>query len=321
MSEAPLAKRIRDKALELGFDECGIVPLSDLDAYKARLDERIEKYPQSAMVYAFKDAFTNLTALYPWAKSAIVLAFWYGRYRFPKSLQGKFAKSFALSPDTVPQCEERKNKIAFEKWLTEQGLKVVGGEMNLPVKVFPLRQAAVAAGLGVVRKNNFFYGKKGSYYALEGWLCDREMEARSENNLKACPEKCGLCQKACKTKALDAPYSMNPLSCVSFWTTFGGGVVPPHLREEDFGEWVCGCDACQDACPHNRRVDWDEGEEFCGLNEVAELLEPNNIIEASDQTLVEKVIPKTEFHVPPEKVQTLRNAAERALRFQKTRKS
>ena len=177
------------------------------------------------------------------------------------------------------------------------------------------RQRAAAAGLGVIRRNNFFYGPKGSYYSLEGYLVDKSCEYIQETKLKPCSEKCGLCQRACKTRALVDSYTMNPLSCVSFWTTFGGGQVPEHLKAEQFGEWILGCDACQDACPHNIRHNWDEGEDFPGLKELAPTLDPNAVVEASDEELIEKVIPKSEFHLTNEQTEMLRVCARRMLKY------
>ena len=34
-----------------GFDDCGVIPLSDLAGYEDRIAEREEKIPMSAMVY------------------------------------------------------------------------------------------------------------------------------------------------------------------------------------------------------------------------------------------------------------------------------
>jgi epoxyqueuosine reductase len=302
------AAAIHDKAIACGYEGCGIIPLEALEN-KSRIDERIQKIPESVAVYGFYDAFTNIHELYPWAKAAVVCTFWLGQYKFPVSLQGKYAKAFLLSPDTVPDAPVHQKKMDFEKWMESQHIRFVGGEDRIPVRLFPLRQAAVAAGLGIFRKNNFFYGKHGSYYMLEGYLIDVECEYRNDCHLTPCSEICNLCQQACKTHALCAPYTMNPLSCIFFLTTFGGGKIPEYLQTEDLEEWICGCDACQDVCPYNRLQDWDNGIDFPGLKEIVELLQPQNILTASDAELCEKVIPKTEAHISPKKVNTLRKCA------------
>lgn len=314
-----IAEKIHDKAIECGYDGCGIISLGDMDGYKKYLDDRIKKIPdeKGKKLYGFYDAFTNLDKLYPWAKSVIICTFYLGQYKYPKSLQGKYAKSFMLLPDTIPECPEYKNAKLFEKWLTEQGVKFTCGGENSAASVLPLRHAAVYAGLGIFRKNNFFYGEKGSYYSLKGFLIDVDCEYKNKCEIKPCPDNCNLCQEACKTKALFAPYTMNPALCISFLTTFGGGAVPENLNERDLGTWICGCDDCQDACPHNKIHDWNVGKEFYGLNEIEDLLKPENIINASDEVLIDKVIPRTDFHIPPEQCDTLRICAKRVIRMLK----
>ena len=316
-----IAEEIHKRALESGFDGCGIIPVKPyIEEYKTQFQERLNKIPESKPFYDnFSDKFINVPKLYPWAKSLIICTVYYGKYKFPKELQGKYAKAFLLSVDTVPNSKEHKKKIEFENWLTSKGIKFIGGEEGVPSRIMPLRLAAVKAGLGIIRKNNFFYGEKGSWYALEGYLIDMECEYINECNLKPCSEKCPICQNSCKTKALCAPYAMNPLSCISFWTTFGGGNIPPHLKEEDFENWICGCDMCQDKCPHNKH-NWEEGEDFEGLNDIIELMQPENILKAADEELIEKVIPKTEFHILPKDVNILRVNAKRVCERNKNSK-
>lgn len=308
-----LGKIVHEKALECGYDDCGIVMLDDvLDEYRERLHERMEKYPESVAVYESPLAYLRLKEDYPWAKSIVVCTEYFGKYKFPASLRGRYAKSYLMS-SSVPEYPGRKGKEAFERWMAETGIRFEGGESYMPARRMPLRIAAAKAGLGIIRKNNFFYGPNGSYYGLEGYLTDLSCEYIRDVTLRPCSEKCNLCQRACKTCALSAPYTMNPMLCVSFWNTFGGGHIPSHLKAEQFGSWIMGCDNCQDACPHNIRHNWDEGEEFPGLKEIEQLLQPENIVNASDEELIEKVLPRSEYHLTPEGVNTLRICARRTL--------
>ena len=185
-----LGKTIHEKALEYGYDNCGVISLEAFGDYKERLKERIEKFPEAAAILG--TSFTNLKENYPWAKSAIICTEYYGKYKFPASLQGIYAKSFLLSSD-VPEYPNRKGKEHFEKWMTSKSIHYEGGKTNMPGKIFPLRQAAVVAGLGIFRKNNFFYGPKGSWYGLEGYLIDSSCEYIQEIKLKPCSETlCGI---------------------------------------------------------------------------------------------------------------------------------
>ncbi|MBR3016378.1 MAG: hypothetical protein IKH57_04765 [Clostridia bacterium] len=90
--------------------------------------------------------------------------------------------------------------------------------------------------------------------------------------------------------------------------------MPPFLEESMFEEWICGCDNCQDACPHNRRHNWDEGEPFSDLEEIASKLVPGKLLEQTDEFLRTEVIAKTDNHLMPEDTNVLRINAERAIR-------
>lgn len=314
MINKPLAEEIYNKALECGYDNCGIIPLSDLDDYKESLDERKKKVPQSEQFYAALDTFTKIQEQYPWAKAIIICTTWIGKYSYPQSLQGKYAKAFFLSPEGVVDSKANQEKIRFETWMSENNICWAGGKKYGALRNLPLCHAAVKAGLGIFRKNNFFYTEKGSYVELEGYIIDKECVYKQTSNLRPCAESCTKCQDSCKTRALCAPYTMDPMSCVSFWTTYGQGQIPPHLEKNQFSDWICGCDDCQDACPYNKKHDWNDGEDFPGLNEILELAQPENIVKASNESLCEHIVPRTVDHITPENVNTLRVCAKRVLK-------
>ncbi|KPU43554.1 epoxyqueuosine reductase [Oxobacter pfennigii] len=57
---------------------------------------------------------------------------------------------------------------------------------------------------------------------IEAWITDRDMELVETTNLPKCPEGCSNCIKACPARSLSDSYTMNPITCVSYLTTFGG---------------------------------------------------------------------------------------------------
>lgn len=308
-----LAKDIHDYALECGYDSCGIIPIEALKFFKDRLEQRLDEIPESANVYKHTKTFLALRENYPWARSIVVCIEYYGQYRFPRSLQHRYAKGLLLSLSNVPTSDEFKRRRSFETWLSNRGIHYIGGEAARPAGIIPLRPASVAAGLGIYRKNNFFYGPKGSCYELVGYLIDEACEYIEHFDIPPCPDTCDLCQQGCKTKSLSAPFTMNPLTCVSFINTFGDGKLPEGVTEDMLEEWILGCDNCQDSCPFNKSHDWSVGKDYPGLDALEPLLQPEYILDAPDEEIIEKMIPKFCFHLTNEQIPLLRKSAKRAI--------
>ena len=316
MSDAKLARQIYDTAVYCGFDDCGIIPIDDLGGFEARFRQRTKAVPASAFFYEAVGDLAGTKKRFPWAKSVVICTFWLGKYRFPASLQGRYAKSFFLSPGNRICRDIQEGFEKFQGWFAKCGIRCEGGGQFGHLSIGPLRYAAVMAGLGIIRKNNFLYTEKGSFVELVGYVIDRECELYHTHNLKPCAEKCTLCQRSCPSGALKGPNTMNPLECVSFLTTFGKGALPPGMKDGCCGTWICGCDSCQDACPYNRAHDWTDGEAYPGLEALESELSPEKLQQQPDEFLQTRVIPYTSYHVMPDEPDTLRRCAARSVRNQ-----
>ena len=303
-----LAQSIHQAALDTGFDNCGILALDDMESFADRVTERMDAVPDSRAFYEGIRRNADIRKRFPWAKSLVICTARYGKYRYPEQLRGRYAKSFFLSPESGTAQDSQQT---LGQWLDEKRIRWARGP------VYGLRHAALHVGLGLIRKNNFFYDETGSWLNMEGFLIDRECRLYQKHSLRPCPQKCNLCVKNWPTGSLSAPYVMDPGRCISFCTTFGRGAVPEGIPESAFGEWLIGCDRCQDVCPFNRH-DWDTGEVFPGLEEILPLLEPEALAAATDAELIERVIPKTANHIQPEEVATIRRSASRLLQNRKS---
>ena len=163
-----------------------------------------------------------------------------------------------------------------------------------------LRWAAMKAGIGIIRKNNFFYTERGSWNHLEAFLIGEPLEYIETCAVRPCPDGCSLCVKACPTGALCAPYTMNPAACVSALTTWSGWDLTTEPLRAKMGRWAYGCDVCQDVCPFNRGA-WSGGKEFPGLPELAKHLPLTEIVEADYDTL-KNIVQPAFWYIPADKV-------------------
>ncbi|GEM_PF-3756171 len=139
-----------------------------------------------------------------------------------------------------------------------------------------LRWAAHKAGLGIIRRNNFFYTDSGSWVYIEAWLIDKEIELKQKYTQKPCPPKCNRCIDACPTKSLRESYTMSRATCISCLTTWDGDDLINEPNNRLMGAWVFGCDVCQDVCPYNKRK-WEAVEEYPDLNELSKMISLNQM--------------------------------------------
>ena len=313
MSDHELAKRIEEQAMACGYDRCGIIPLDESGEFHRRIRARMKSRPTSAPFYLALEEMFQTKKRFPWAKSIVICIFELGRYRFPEELRGKYTKTYLLNPECYKDSQAHKDREAFERWMRAQRITFAGGMDYWHFSIGPLRHYAQLAGLGIIRKNNFFYTENGSFLDIVGYVIDRECELIQENNVKPCPEKCRLCQKACPTGTLSGPYDMNPMKCVAFINSFGQGILPPGVKKAQMKTWVTGCESCQDACPFNRKHDWSRGEEIPSLTALVEQLQPENIVMASDEFLKKEIVPLTYDHITEHQIGTIRRCAKIAL--------
>ena len=220
---AVTALDIVNKAIELGFDKCGIIPVGIMYGNENRLEKRMAYFPQTKDNYESFRSFAHLQKSYSWAKAIVILSFWYEKYHIPNVVRDCVAKYYLTDGRKNTDLQGYKISVAFEEDLGDFGFQVAA---DRDFGITALRWA----GIGIIRKNNFFYVEKGSYQHLETFLIDEPLQYVMESHIRPCSEKCNLCMKVCPTGSLEAPYMMCRNICVSCLTTWDGW----DLRNEPF---------------------------------------------------------------------------------------
>lgn len=145
------------------------------------------------------------------------------------------------------------------------------------VDAVPLLERAVAAraGVGFFGKNtNLLQPRKGSWFFLSEILLDLELPVE-DREVKVSCGSCRRCIDACPTDAFPRPYVLDSGKCISYLTIENKGAIPVDLREP-MGDWIFGCDVCQEVCPFNRfstDTQWSELRAEAGVGPRLDLVE------------------------------------------------
>lgn len=241
------SEEIKQEALRLGFDACGICPAID-SGEEERYMQWLRSHCHGSMTYMERNVEKRLDPrlLVDGARSIISVAL---NYYPPVKLPGKVPQFayYAYGKDYHDVMRDKLRQL-FE-WIKERSPDVSGRSFSDSAPVLE-RFWAARAGIGFLGKNTLLIiPGKGSYYFLGELIINLELEYDqpiSEN----CGE-CTRCLRSCPTGAIEQPYWLNARKCISYLTIENKGEIPPDfipkLRNNIFG-----CDICQKACPWNR---------------------------------------------------------------------
>jgi epoxyqueuosine reductase len=131
-------------------------------------------------------------------------------------------------------------------------LREAGHTARAGVDLLPIYERAWAqrAGVGFIGKNCcLIVPGLGSHLFLTTLVTSAELPADSP--IKERCGECTACLSACPTRAFAGPRELDARRCISYLTIEQRGSVPEPLRA-GVGDWLFGCDACQDVCPYNQ---------------------------------------------------------------------
>ncbi|SHK86168.1 tRNA epoxyqueuosine(34) reductase QueG [Rhodothermus profundi] len=246
-----LARALKAEARRLGFDACGISKAEVLDEEARRLEAWLKAGFHGTMHWMERhfDKRIDPTKLVEGARSVIsVLHNYYQPLSpDPSPETGKISR-YAWGDDYHEVLKEKLYQLFA--WLEAQVGEVHGRAF---VDSAPVMDKAWArrSGLGWIGKNtNLINRRMGSFFFIGELIVDVPLPPDGP-----IPDYCGSCTRcldACPTGALVQPYVLDARRCISYLTIeHRGDDIPPELQEK-MGNWIFGCDICQDVCPWNK---------------------------------------------------------------------
>ncbi len=243
---------VKQRAQALGFQLVGITtpdPPDHLDVYR----HWVGSGRHADMAYmARPDAIQKREdprLLLPECRSIIVTGTLYGSSDLDHTTEFKIAK-YALGKDYH---HELINRLQM---LQDEIEAHVGGPVNhrIYADTGPLleREIAQRAGLGWIGKNSCLINPNlGSYFLLAELMLDLPLEPDAPFLSDRCGS-CSRCIEACPTRCILPDRTLDAGRCISYLTIENKGLTSPGLREH-IGNWLFGCDICQQVCPWNIR--------------------------------------------------------------------
>jgi epoxyqueuosine reductase len=244
---------MQQRAAELGFSLSGVCPAVPPPGL-ARFDEWLAAGYAGQMHYLGdrRDAYADPKRVLDGARSIVMLTM---NYRTAEPIArdagaGRISRYAWGDADYHDLVRQRLNQLA--DYFREQ---MPAARVRGVVDTAPLleRELAQLAGLGWLGKNTLLINRQqGSWFFLAALLTDVELAYDAAHATDHCGT-CRACLDACPTNAFPQPYVLDATRCISYLTIELREAVPAALRE-GIGDWLFGCDVCQDVCPWNSRA-------------------------------------------------------------------
>jgi epoxyqueuosine reductase len=249
-----LAGEIKARARSLGFTRVGIAG-ADPSRHRDYLKQWLDDGQAGTMQYLARrfEERTDLRAYVPGAASVICAAINYHVKLDPlppeqHSHHGRVAR-YALGDDYHEHLKQR--LYALADWLREVAPEA---QTRVCVDTAPVmeKELAARAGIGWQGKNTCTINEEiGSWLLLGEIITTLELPHDTP-----AVDRCGTCTRcidACPTDAITDAYQLDARRCISYLNIEHRGEIDPPLQRL-MGQWLYGCDICQDVCPWNSRA-------------------------------------------------------------------
>lgn len=247
------AELLKNQARALGFNLMGVTraaPSPTLAAYFRWIDAGMH----GTMAYMARPdrqaRRRDLNVILPGARSLVVVGLDYRTLPpLADPARGRIA-AYAWGLDYHDVLTPRLETLAV--WLREHSGQTMSHRVYVDTGAILERSHASAAGLGFTGKNTMLiHPRRGSFFFLGEILTDLEFDVYDTPHRGAMCGSCTRCLNACPTDAFPQPYVLDARRCISYLTIEHKGTIDPDLRPL-MGNWVFGCDVCQEVCPFQR---------------------------------------------------------------------
>lgn len=251
MDRQELSARVKAEATQLGFTLCGISALlrsgrSDF------FDWWVDQGFGAGMFFLKRQKARrrDLDSILKGAKTVVVCAIRFPGNSEPKAPppepHGKVARYVQAEDyhrEILPKLEELGRRIDALAGTSDSKAYVDTGAINE-------RAYGAQSGVGWVGKNALLiHPEEGSWFWI-GEVVTRADLAPDEPLADHCG-KCRRCLDACPTGAiLEDLRAIDSRKCLSYWNIEHRGPIPEEFHKP-MGDWLLGCDICQEVCPWN----------------------------------------------------------------------
>jgi epoxyqueuosine reductase len=260
---------IREKAIDLGFDLCGIAPSRVLTERGDIIKEWCSSGMNAEMGYLAENVEKRINPefLVPGAKSLIVtgLGYWTDKKQSEPGVPIISRYAYGTSYQDVIK-EKLYKLLAFIKTLQPE---TTGRPFSDSA---PLLEKAWAreAGLGWQGKHSIVINREiGSFFFIGILILNIELDYDKPFTGDYCGD-CRLCIEHCPTSAINENHTIDARKCIANLTIENRGPILEELIPK-LGRRVYGCDRCQEVCPWNRDARTHHTREFELADEIEKM--------------------------------------------------